>query len=102
MNPEQLIKFQAIAKLFMSRRFSLSASSGIFLGTNYHFDLVRPGIALYGGNPLPCNPNPMRQVIRLQAKILQVRSADAPQVVGYGSTYKVCLLYTSPSPRDRG
>ena len=89
MNPEQLNKFQAIVKHFKTRRFSLSASSGIFLGTNYHFDLVRPGIALYGGNPLPGKSNPMKKVIRLRAKILQVRSADTPQVVGYGSTYKV-------------
>ena len=89
MNLEQLNKFQAITKLFKSKRFSLAASSGIFLGTNYHFELVRPGIALYGGNPLPGKPNPMAQVIRLRAKILQVRSVDTPQVVGYGATYKV-------------
>ena len=89
MNLEQLKKFQAIAKLFKSRRFSLAASSGIFLGTNYHFDLVRPGIALYGGNPLLGRANPMVQVLRLQAKILQIRSVDAPQVVGYGATYQV-------------
>ena len=89
MNLEQLKKFQAIAKLFKSKRFSLAASSGIFLGTNYHFDLVRPGIALYGGNPLLGRANPMLQVLRLQAKILQIRSVDAPQTVGYGAAYKV-------------
>ena len=89
MNLEQLKKFQAIAKLFKSKRFSLAASSGIFLGTNYHFDLVRPGIALYGGNPLLGRANPMVQVLRLQAKILQIRSVDAPQAVGYGAAYKV-------------
>src|SRR5205814_8588863 len=52
---------------------SLAASSGIFLGPAYHFDFARPGAALYGVNPQPGRPNPMRQVVRLSGKILQVR-----------------------------
>src|SRR3546814_5354291 len=51
----------------------------IFLGPDYHFDLGRPGVALYGANPTPQAPNPMRPVVRLQARILQVRPIDAPQ-----------------------
>ena len=67
---------------------SFANSSGIFLGADYHFDLARPGIAVYGGNPLPGTPNPMAQVIRLQGKILQVRDVDTPQTVGYGATHR--------------
>ena len=64
---------------------SLAASSGIFLGADYHFDLVRPGAALYGVNPLPGSPNPMRQVVRLNGKILQTREIDSGETVGYGA-----------------
>jgi alanine racemase len=66
---------------------SLAASSGIFLGPDYHFDFVRPGAALYGVNPQPGRPNPMRQIVRLSARILQIREVDAAQPVGYGATH---------------
>ena len=89
MNQEQLADFRKAAKVLKSQRLSIAASSGIFLGSNYHFDLVRPGIALYGGNPLMNKPNPMEQVVRLQGRILQVRYVNSPQTIGYGSTYKV-------------
>ncbi|CCQ74433.1 alanine racemase [Magnetospira sp. QH-2] len=68
---------------------SIANSSGIFLGADYHFDLARPGVAIYGVNPTPDNPNPMAQVVRLQAKILQVRTIDTPRAVGYGATHRV-------------
>jgi alanine racemase len=66
---------------------SLAASSGIFLGPAFHFELVRPGAALYGVNPQPGQPNPMRQIVRLKARILQVREVDRGQSVGYGGTH---------------
>lgn len=66
---------------------SLAASSGIFLGRDYHFDFVRPGAALYGVNPQPGLANPMRQIVRLNARILQIREVDAGQPVGYGATH---------------
>jgi alanine racemase len=66
---------------------SLAASSGIFLGDDYHFDFVRPGAALYGVNPQPGLPNPMRQIVRLKARILQIREVDCGQPVGYGATH---------------
>src|SRR3546814_13059160 len=50
--------------------------------------LGRPGVALSGANPTPKAPNPMRPVVRLQARILQVRPIDAPQAVGYGATHR--------------
>ncbi|MCK4867697.1 MAG: alanine racemase, partial [Alphaproteobacteria bacterium] len=55
---------------------SLAASSGIFLGPDYLFDMVRPGVCLHGINPRPGQPNPLRAVVRLQAKILQIRDVD--------------------------
>jgi alanine racemase len=66
---------------------SLAASSGIFLGSDYHFDFVRPGAALYGVNPQPGMPNPLRQIVRLKARILQIRDVDPGQPVGYGATH---------------
>ncbi|TDQ78486.1 alanine racemase [Dongia mobilis] len=68
---------------------SLAASSGIFLGPDYHFDLVRPGASLYGINPLLGAPNPLRPALRLQAKILQLRDVDLDMTVGYGASHQV-------------
>ena len=67
---------------------SLAASSGIFLGSDYLFDMVRPGVSLHGVNPRPGQPNPLRPVVGLQAKILQIRDVDTPQTVGYGATHR--------------
>jgi alanine racemase len=63
---------------------SLAASSGIFLGPDFHYDLVRPGAALYGIAPRAGRPNPMSPVVTLQARVLQVRSVPAGTRVGYG------------------
>ena len=68
-------------------RGSLAASSGIFLGPGFHFDEVRPGAALYGVNPCPGQPNPMRPVVRLSAKIVQIRKIDRGESVGYGAAH---------------
>jgi alanine racemase len=89
MNAEQLAGFRAALGRLPRALASLANSSGIFLGPDYHFDLGRPGAALYGVNPTPGSPNPMSQVVRLQGKILQVRDIDAPQCVGYGATHRV-------------
>jgi alanine racemase len=66
---------------------SLAASSGIFLGPAFHFDFVRPGAALYGVNPQPGSPNPMRQIVRLKGRILQIREVDRGDPVGYGAAH---------------
>ncbi|HSK40659.1 MAG TPA: alanine racemase C-terminal domain-containing protein, partial [Arenibaculum sp.] len=68
---------------------SLANSAGIFLGPDYHFDLARPGCALYGVNPTPGRTNPMRPVIRLMARVLQVRNVDSLMTVGYGAAHPV-------------
>ncbi len=87
-NVRQLERFRTALTLTPGARASLANSSGTFLGPEYHFDLVRPGAALYGVNPTPSRPNPMAQVVRAQGKILQVRTIDTPRGVGYGSTYE--------------
>jgi alanine racemase len=89
MNARQLKAFRAALARLPRSAASLANSSGIFLGPDYHFDLGRPGAALYGINPTPSRPNPMSQVVRLQGKILQLRVIDAPQCVGYGATHRV-------------
>lgn len=88
LNREQLARFEGISGRLPPAPRSLAASSGIFLGADFLFDLVRPGICLYGGRPDDSAPNPMRPVVRLTAKILQIRHVDAPQTVGYGATYR--------------
>jgi alanine racemase len=93
LNAEQLQRFRAgLDRLLplLPRRPSLSFanSSGVFLGPDFHFDLLRPGAALYGINPTPKAANPMRQVVGLQARILQVRHIDAHQTVGYGAAHR--------------
>ncbi|NQE64721.1 alanine racemase [Caulobacter sp. RHG1] len=65
---------------------SLANSGGIFLGAAHHADLVRPGVSLYGVAPNDA-PNPMRAVVRLDAKVIQVRDIAAGDRVGYGLTY---------------
>ena len=90
MNARQLAAFNdARAQLGNDTRASFANSSGIFLGPDYHFDLARPGAALYGIAPQAGIPNPMTQVVRLQGKILQVRDVDSPMTVGYGAAHRV-------------
>jgi alanine racemase len=86
-NERQRARFTAAAARLPGVARSLAASAGIFLGPAYHFDLVRPGAALYGVNPRPGHPNPMRQVVRLSGKILQIRQIDRGQTVGYGAAH---------------
>jgi alanine racemase len=93
-NPAQLAAFRAVLSgLPEPLPGSLANSSGIFLGTGYHLDMVRPGAALYGVNPTPGRPNPMRPVVRLRGRILQVRQIDRGEAVGYGASF------IAPTPR---
>ncbi len=86
---EQLRRFEAFRRKLPMGIASLANSAGIFLGPAYHFDLVRPGVALYGGNPHPGQPSPMRQVVTLTAPILQVRNVAVGDYVGYAATHEV-------------
>ena len=67
---------------------SLANSSGIFLGANFALDLARPGAALYGLNPTPGRSNPMRPVVRLRARILQIQDVGIGEAVGYNATWR--------------
>jgi alanine racemase len=87
-NAKQLAAFRAALAVLPRAPASLSASSGIFLGADYHFAIARPGAAVYGVNPQPATPNPMAQVVRLKGRIVQTRSIDPGDAVGYGATYR--------------
>ena len=87
LNDQQIRQFREIRSLFRGIPSSLANSPGIFLDTSTYCDIVRPGVALYGGNPEPGKPNPMRAAIDLKAHILQVRNLSKGAAVGYGSTW---------------
>ncbi len=89
MNHHQRVEFDRLRGLLPAAPASLANSSGIYHGPEFHYDLARPGIALYGSNPTPEKPNPMAEVVRLQSKIVQVRDVDSPQTVGYGAAHRV-------------
>jgi alanine racemase len=85
-NKRQLESFQSVERLFKGVASSLANSAGTFLSGDYAFDLVRPGIALYGGAPQAGLANPMRPVATVEARIVQVRAAKAGETVSYGGT----------------
>ena len=93
LNAVQLERFRAaratLAPVGGAVKASLANSSGIFLGADYHFDLVRPGAALYGIAPRPGGTNPLSQVVHFHARILQVLDVDSPMTVGYGAAHRV-------------
>src|SRR5262245_12776198 len=86
---EQRAAFKAILARLPRAPASLANSAGIFRGHDYLFDLVRPGAALYGINPLPGRPNPMRDVVTVRAPIVQIRCVDGDATVGYGATHAI-------------
>ncbi|WP_108883579.1 alanine racemase [Anderseniella sp. Alg231-50] len=87
-NANQRDRFAGLRTLFPDLPASLANAPGTFLGPQFSHDLVRPGVALYGGNPLTGKPNPMRSVISLNAPVLQVRDVAAGDGVGYGATWR--------------
>lgn len=86
-NMEQLAKFKQYIQHFPTTCYSLANSSGIFLGEEYHFNLTRPGAALYGLNPLPDKPNPMKNPIKLLAPIMQIKELSDQSLIGYNGNY---------------
>jgi alanine racemase len=87
LNTRQRDTFEALRAKLPAAPASLANSSGVFLGSAFQYDVVRPGIALYGGRATEGVPNPMRWVVQLQARVLQVRTVAEGQTVGYGGTY---------------
>ncbi len=84
----QAAAFADVIKLYPGVPASLANSSGIFRSAGYHHDVVRPGYALYGGNPTPEAPNPMQPVAALSARVLQTRTAKQGSTSGYGEHYR--------------
>ena len=116
MNAQQLSRFRQALAMLPTAPASLAASHGAMLGIDYHFDLVRPGVALYGANPQKPEgrvepggaPNLMQTAAILTAKVLQVRRIDSGESVGYAATFRakrpsmiatVALGYADGIPR---
>ena len=87
MNLEQIARFDAMRARLPAAPASLANSGGTLNGAAFHYDMVRPGVALYGGNPLAGTSNPMHSVVRLTSSVLQVREVPAGAAVGYGATW---------------
>jgi alanine racemase len=94
LNQEQLARFRQALAMLPPAPASLAASHGAMLGPDYHFDLLRPGVALYGANPqgpegtASSSPNLMQTVAVLTARVLQLRRIDSGESVGYGATFR--------------
>lgn len=84
----QFENFQTAAARFPQAKQSIAASSGLFRNAAYHLDMVRPGMALYGLNPTPETNSPMKPVIKLDARIVQVKHIRAGGTVGYGASWR--------------
>ena len=91
-NARQIEDFLTVRALFPGAAASMANSSAVFLPEKPFFDLIRPGVALYGGNPTPGRLNPMRPVARLSARILVLRELSAGDSVGYDA------IWTAPRP----
>ena len=87
LNQAQRSRFLARLARLPKRPASLANSSGMFLGPDFGFDLARPGAALYGVNPTPGRPNPMRPTVSLRARVLSVRDIPAGATAGYNATW---------------
>lgn len=85
MNAQQRARFTAIE--VKARRRSLANSAGIALGADYHFDLTRPGLALYGGVPCAALGSHIRPVVAREAAVVQLRAVAAGETVGYGAVW---------------
>lgn len=89
MNRQQLESFRQVTAAFEGIESSLAASAGIFLGPEYHFDLTRPGIALYGAEAVNGMANPMQPVATAEARVIQTRNVRAGETVGYGRALRL-------------
>jgi alanine racemase len=86
-NMQQREVFEQLSPLLPRKARSLAASDGRMLGEAFHYDLVRPGYALYGGQAFGGGPTPVAPAVQLHVKILQVRDVAPGQTVGYSATW---------------
>jgi alanine racemase len=91
-NEQQRKVFESLRAILPRAPASLAASDGLMLGRAFHLDLVRPGYALYGGQAFKGGPTPVKPVVRVQARILQLRDVAPGQTVGYSATWKASRL----------
>jgi alanine racemase len=99
LNQQQLQRFQALRGALRAKRYSLANSAGICLGSDYAFDLTRPGLALYGGVPVAddiAQQKAIRPIVFVEARLVQIRTVPAGDGVGYGATW------VAPSERRVG
>jgi alanine racemase len=87
MNEMQLERFRAVTSAVPAKRYGFANSAGICLGSDYSFDLVRPGLSLYGGIPRPEAEGNIRQVARVEAQVVQRRTIPQGESCGYGGTF---------------
>ncbi|HEY9347639.1 MAG TPA: alanine racemase C-terminal domain-containing protein, partial [Inquilinus sp.] len=87
-NGTQRLRFDVARRRLPQAPASLANSSGIFLGPDFHYDMARPGAALYGLAPVAGAANPLRPVVRLQARVVQLRDIAAGDEIGYGLTWR--------------
>ena len=87
LNARQLQRFREAASAIPAKRYSLANSAGICLGADYSFDLVRPGLALYGGMPRGEAQGHIQQVVQVEAQVVQRRRVLAGESCGYGATF---------------
>lgn len=87
LNARQFQAFASVRKLYPDVPASLCNSYGVFHPAEIGYDLLRPGVALYGSNPVLDKPNPMKNVVTLEAQVLQVRTVMPGEHVGYGATW---------------
>jgi alanine racemase len=87
LNAVQIARFEAARVAFPRLAASIANSSGIFLPARPIYDLARPGYALYGGNPTPFRPNPMRPVVTLAVAVQQTRWIEAGATCGYNAEW---------------
>jgi alanine racemase len=88
MNAWQRDNFDAMRRYMPNVPASLVASDGLMLGVDYHYDLVRPGYALYGGQAFQGGPAPVAPVLAVKARVLQVRVVQPSDTVGYSATWR--------------
>jgi alanine racemase len=86
-NEAQRLRWEAARGVVPHRRASLANSAGIALGPAYHGDLTRPGLSLYGGVPCAALAGDIRQVVRPEAALIQVRDLEPGDAVGYNATF---------------
>ena len=110
-NGTQRLRFDVARRRLPKAPASLANSSGIFLGPDFHYDMARPGASLYGLAPVAGAANPLRPVVRLQGRVVQLRSIAAGDEVGYGLTWRaegptriatVAVGYADGFPRSTG